>query len=68
MAILVDLRIFEYCELTVLTILVTYRLVTLASSATSSNVVLIQIQLFKYIPCTLYWFLIGLNICGRLDY
>ena len=68
MVIPIDLRLFEYCELTVLTILVTYRLVTWPSSATSSNVILVQINLFKYIPCTSYRFLIWLNIWGHLNY
>ena len=68
MVILVDLRLFEYCELTVLTILTTYSLVTRPSSATSSYVIPVQINLFKYIPCTSYRFLIWLNIWCRLNY
>ena len=68
MVIFIDLRLFEYCELTVLTILVTYRLMTWASLAASSHVIFVQIKLFKYIPCTSYWFLVWLNICGHLNH
>ena len=41
MIIFINLRLFEYCELTVLTILVTYIPVTLASLSTSSFVIFV---------------------------